>query len=181
MSVGAEQPAADKPKRRRKTYGRLKRQKLRDQLWPDSAFRLWDRHTNAGFTTVPRLLSLIVVLIRDLSGKSDPSRVYLDLWLRCFDDAFLNIVQEDQFAFSSGYKGNRAVRSWRERIKQLKALGFIDVKPRGNTEIAYILLLNPLDTVTRLREQGKVKDDWWNAYVERANDIGATLPPVIPL
>jgi hypothetical protein len=178
MSAGTEQPQTEKPKRRRKVYGRLKRERLRDQLWPDIAPRLWARQDNAGFTTVPRLLSLIVVLIRDLSGKSDPSRVYLDLWLRGFDDAFLNIIQEDQFAFSSGYKGNRAIRSWRERIKQLKALGFIDVKPRGNTEIAYILILNPLDAVARLREQGKVKDDWWNAYVDRANDIGATLPPV---
>ncbi len=164
--------------RRRRSYGRQKREQLRDQLWPESATALWDRTSNQGFTTVPRLMSLILVLIRDLSGRNDPSRVYLDLWMRAFDDAFINVIQEDQFAYSAGYKGNRAVRSWRERVKELKQLGFVDIKSRGNTEVAYILLLNPLHTVARLRDEGRISDDWWNAYVERANDIGAELPKI---
>jgi hypothetical protein len=157
------------------------RESLRDTLWPDADGKTWHRHRNSGFTTVPRLLGLVLVLIKELSGAAgDASRVYLDLWLRSFDEGFVNVIDDDELAYSSGYKGSRATRSWRERIFQLKELGFIDVKPRGNTEVGYVLIWNPLRVCAKLYSEGKVEQEWWSAFVGRAADIGASIPSVKP-
>jgi hypothetical protein len=169
-------PKAVVHRKRRKSQAEI-RENLRDVLWPDCEGKVWDRHSNQGFTTVPRLIGLVMVLIKKLSKRgADASRVYLDLWLRSFDEGFVNVVDDGELAFSSGYGGTRATRSWQERINQLHELGFIDVKPRGNTQIGYVLLWNPLRVCAQLRAKGKVDDEWWNAYIGRAADIGATLP-----
>jgi hypothetical protein len=157
------------------------RESLRDQLWPGSDSRIWDRHSNQGFTTVPRLLSLVLVLIKDLcGGAGDASRVYLDLWFRSYDEGFINVIDDEELAYSSGYKGTRAARSWRERILKLQELGFIEVKPRGNTEVGYVLILNPLHVCARLNAVGKTEPEWWTAFVGRANEVGAVIPLVKP-
>lgn len=168
------------PKRPRRKSHAEARESLRDSLWPGCEGKIWDRHTNQGFTTVPRLLGLILVLIKDLSSPGDASRVYLDLWLRSHDEGFLNIVDDEELAYSSGYKGSRAVRSWRERIFVLRELGFIDVKARGNTEVAFVIVWNPLHVCAQLHADGKVDPEWWNAFVGRAADIGAVIPPIKP-
>ena len=175
----APTPSTSKrPRRRRRPLSQSARlKKLRDEFWPDCDGLVWDRHKNEGFTTVPRLLSLILVLIKQLAGKrGDPSRAYLDLWLRARDEGFINVIEDEDFAYSSGYAGTRALRTWRERIFVLKEIGFIDIKPRGNTDIGYILLWNPLQVAVDLNVQGRVEEEWWNAFQGRATEIGATLP-----
>lgn len=165
------------PHRPRPKGQAAKREKLREELWPNSEALTWNRHENAGFTTVPRLLSLTLVLIKELApNKGDPSRVYLDLWLRVYDEGLIMVIGNDEFAYSSGYKGTRALRSWRERVFQLQELGFIDIKPRGNNDIGYILILNPLQVATDLHFQGRVDEEWWNAFVGRAAEITAEIP-----
>lgn len=124
------------------------------------------------------MLPLIVVLIRDLSNKSDPSSVYWDLWARVFDEGFLAIRNPAELAYSSGYSGQRAVRTWTERMRQLKELGFIDFKPRTGSEIGYVLMLNPITRACQLRAEGKASEVWWNAFVERAEEVGTELPTI---
>lgn len=153
-----------------------KRRELRDQYWPEANERVWDRHSETGFTTVPRLLGLVMVLIQKLSRGKDPASVYLDLWLRAFDDAFVQIIDEETLAYASGYEGNRATRTWKERMFVLQELGFIEVKPKGNREFGYIFIPNPLYICVRLKSEGKVPDDWWNEFLSRASEIGAELP-----
>jgi hypothetical protein len=104
--------------------------------------------------------------------------VYWDLWARVFDEGFIVVKNPAELAFSSGYSGQRAVRTWTERMRELKALGFIDYKPRTGSEIGYVLLINPLIRACQLHAEGKVSEDWWNAFVERAEEIGAILPTV---
>lgn len=91
------------------------------------------------------------------------------------------MIEDDQMAFSSGYKGTRAIRTWSERILQLRELGFIDVKARGNNDIGYILIWNPLTVCARLRASGIANDEWWNEFLGRAAEIGAVIPMVKPL
>jgi hypothetical protein len=154
-----------------------KREHLRSSLFPDDTASTWDRRKNQGFTTVPRLLGLVMVLIKDKSEKrGDASRVYLDLWLRAYDEGIVLVVHDDDFAYSSGYKGTRALRTWRERMFALQELGFIKIQPRGNTEIGFVLILNPLLVCARLKKEKKVDVEWWNAFVTRAAEVGAVIP-----
>ncbi len=155
-----------------------RRRELRDTLWPGSAAKIWDRRTNDGFASIPRLLPLVMHLIKLLSKKGDPSVVYLDLWVRCFDEGIVSINDEEAAAYSSGYSGGRAVRTWAERIQSLEQLGFIAVKSSGSRKIAHVLLINPILVCWELHQNhpAKVPGEWWTAFVSRAMEIGAKLP-----
>lgn len=154
-----------------------RRARLRETLWPGFVEKIWDRLKNDGFTTIPRLLSLICSLLKALA-KNDPTRVYLDLWCRTFDEGIIENIDPDKAAFSSGYLGNRATRTWTDHMYQLEGLGFIKIKSEGNKQIVHVLILNPLLVIDELhkRKPSKISEDWWTAYVARANAIGAALP-----
>lgn len=153
-----------------------KRIELRDSLWPGSDKLIWDRHNNKGFGTIPRLLPLILQLIKKLSDKGDSSMVYFELWARNMDEGIISKIDSDECAYASGYNGARAVRTWRDHIFQLESLGFIKTKQAGNKEYAHILIINPLLVCQQLRNKNKVPEEWWTAYVQRASEIGAKLP-----
>src|SRR6266404_6012226 len=104
----------------------LRRRQLRDGFWPDEAGKLWHRTTEDGYSTVPRTLPLVMTLIDELKDKGkDIARVYFDLWCRQIDDSFVEVTDEESFAYSSGFTTTgRNVRSWRERIEMLRDLGF---------------------------------------------------------
>ena len=157
-----------------------KRAQLRDRLWPGMSQAFWDRNNkaNKGFQTIPKLLPLVMCLINELSSKGDPSSTYLDLWTRAYDEGIASINDEQAAAYSSGYTGARAVRTWHERIDALEELGFIKVKDAGNKKVAHVLILNPIDVVCGMRQKTpeKVPDSFWTAFVGRASEIGAALP-----
>ena len=159
-----------------------KREELREGLWPGSEHMIWSRHRNDGYTSIPRVLPLILALIQQLCEKEDPSRVYFDLWARNWDEGIITITDDEEFAYSSGYTSNRAVRSWRERVWKLAELGFIKVQSSGNREIGHILILNPLLVCAQRRAENKsFPDGWWPAFLRRTQEIGAVIPTVPPM
>ena len=166
------------PPRKRRIKAAVKREELRELLWPESEGSLWTAKGTAGYTTMPRLMPLILHLMRQLSQKGDPSSVYFELWARAFGEGIVTISDENTCAYAAGYEGTRAVRSWRERILTLKELGFIYIKPQFYREIAHILIYNPLAVCAKLRAQKptRVTDEWWTAFVHRASEIGAEIP-----
>ena len=111
-------------------------------------------------------------------AANDPTRVYLDLWCRSWDEGIIEGIDPDAAAFSSGYKGTRATRTWSEHMNELMKLGFIKIAPHGNSAIGHVLLVNPLDVVEELRGRKgiHISEEWWNAYLTRADAIGAVLP-----
>jgi hypothetical protein len=154
-----------------------KRERLRDTLWPGSDAWVWERSENKGFGTIPRLLPLVLHLMKRLAGKGDPTSVYLDLWARVYDEGLVSIVDEEQCAYSAGYTGTRAVRTWREHMWKLAEMGFILIEREGNRPIGQVLILNPLAVCARLNDEGQIRDKgWWTAFVRRASEIGATIP-----
>ncbi len=163
---------------RRQSKAAQKRERLRDALWPSAAESVWSRHSNDGFTTVPRILPLVMHLIKRLAKKGDPSSVYFELWCRAFDEGIVTVSDEMVSAYAAGYSGTRAMRTWREHMLQLQELGFIEVKPAGNREIGHVLILNPLLVSARLyaTKPKLVTEEWWSAFVGRANEIGAEIP-----
>src|SRR5437899_1838412 len=152
---------------------------LRDSLWPGAQARVWNRITEDGFSTIPRTLPLVGTLIRVLTKDLDASRAYFDLWGRVYDEGFVDVLDEEEFAASCGYPtSGRNVRTWRERIEALVALGLIEVKPKGTKKFGYILLVHPHDAVQRLRKGSRKKeipDWWWSLFSKRIAEIGATL------
>jgi hypothetical protein len=150
-----------------------------DRLWPGEREHLWHRTSEDGFTTVPRTLSLIMSLIEELGNGKDASRVYFDLWCRQMDDSFVEVTDEEAFAFSCGYStAGRNVRTWRERVELLADLGFLDIQPNGSKKFGYILVKHPYAVVVQLHANRRVTPAWWGAFVKRASEIGAVVPVV---
>ena len=176
MNIGVESvkksPSISHPSRR---------EALRNSLWPGSSAWIWNRKTSDGYVTIPRVLPLVLTLMRQLCQKEDPSSVYLDLWARNWDEGIVSITDEEDCADSSGYISKRAVRSWRERIWKLVQLGFIKVEADGNRKIGHILILNPLMVCAKLRgEKIPLPDGWWPAFTRRAQEIKAVIPTDSP-
>jgi len=151
---------------------------LRDSLWSGGGARVWNRNEEDGFATIPRTLPLIGTLIRVLTKDLDASRAYFDLWGRVYDEGFVDVMDEEEFAASCGYPtSGRNVRTWRERIAALVALGLVEVKPKGTKKFGYVLLVHPHDAVQRLRKSRKkeIPEWWWSLFSKRIAEIGATL------
>jgi len=152
----------------------IKREQLRDQLFPGSANEIYDRNVHDGFSTVPRTLGLMLTPLEQLAEKGkNVSRVYSELWFRTPDCKFIEVDDEDGIAYASGL----SVRRWRERIDILQELGFVKVKPNGARKYGYIFLPNPNELAVKLRKDDKVSDEWWGAFTKRCSKIGYRLPP----
>jgi hypothetical protein len=113
-------------------------------------------------------------IMDDLSGKGVPvGQTYLEMWCRLFDECFLTLNRHEELAFHAGFSGQRAVRTWRDRVRRLRELEFIDVKSGPMGEFSYALFWNPYHVIRRHYEKGCVQEAKWRALVVRANEIGA--------
>lgn len=155
------------------TAATRRRLKLRAEFWPnlgDDAF--WNRKSFTGFTTIPRTLPLIMFAIDQVDARN-AGRVYFDLWCRAFDDYVVEIKDESEAAFASGYKGQRAVRSWRERVDVLEKYGFVKVHKGPNGTYRYIALLDPHRVIDELETRGLVDEKIVSALRIQMIEIGA--------
>ena len=152
-----------------------RRQAMRAELWPDlDSSKLWDRKESDGWLSVPRAMPLLLRIVDSLCDKGKPaSSAYLDLWCRTFDDSFVFVNKDREMAVSSGFTGERAVRTWGTRVHSLKELGFIDIKEGPNGPISYILLFNPYLVVRAHRDKERVSDLLYNSLRQRMIDVGA--------
>jgi hypothetical protein len=150
-----------------KTTGAEKREKLRNEFWADED--AWTGVNEKGWFRAPRTLPLLLVLMRSkaLSGRLDPTQVYLELLTRHFDAGVIEMAHEADHAYAAGYLGTRGVRSWQERMNLLEKLGFIRTKKIGNQKYRYVLIVHPATAVERLRDQKLVDSAWRDAYRAR--------------
>lgn len=159
-----------------KTRTILQRQiEARQKLWPDVAPRmLWDRKVSDGFATVPRTMPLMMSIMDDLSGKGFPvGQTYLEMWCRLYDELFLTLNRPEEMAFHAGFAGQRALRTWRDRVKRLSDLGFVDLKEGPLGDLSYAIFFNPYHVIKKHYLEGKVQHAKWQALVVRANEVGA--------
>lgn len=159
-----------------KTRSILTRQlEARAKIWPDITRRmLWDRTERDGFSTVPRALPLIMNIMDELSGKGFPvGQTYFEMWCRLYDEQFLTLNRPEEMAFFAGFTGQRAVRTWKDRVKRLAALGFIDTKSGPLGDMSYAVFFNPYHIIKRAYINKQVAEDKFRALVIRANEIGA--------
>lgn len=159
-----------------------RRTDLREEYWPGSESEIWSRKSADGFATIPRVLPLVAALVRLLAKGSDgdPTSVYMELWSRATDEGIVQIKDEHECAYASGYTGNRAHRTWKERMGTLVDFGVIKAQASGNREYSAVLLVNPLLAAAHLKadKKRKVPPEWWSAFKARADEVGAEVPTV---
>lgn len=159
-----------------KTRSILKRQlEARAKIWPDITNQmLWDRTERDGFSTIPRTMPLIMNIMDGLSEKGFPvGQTYLELWCRLYDELFLTLNRPEEMAFFAGFTGQRAVRTWRDRVKRLANMGFINLKSGPLGEMSYAVFFNPYHVIKRAYLKKLVPEDKYRALVIRANEIAA--------
>lgn len=154
-----------------------KRLKLRQQHWPDiTNDDLWLRSKTKGFTTIPRGISLITRIMDSLSVQKPLSNTYITLWCYAFDEMTVTIQKPRQMAFESGFTGQRAENTWRDRMKRLEELGFIRSTEGVTGDFHYVLLLNPYSAAKKLFENKKydIPTALYNCLIDRVDEIGET-------
>lgn len=146
----------------------------RAKLWPElSEASLWNMD-NEGWVALPRLMPLMMSIMDDLSGKGFPvGRTYLELWARLREEQFLTLNRPEEMAFHAGFEGQRALRTWKDRVQRLEKLGFIGLKPGPIGDLSYAIFYNPYHIIKRAYLDGKVQEKKWQALNIRANEIGS--------
>src|SRR5580704_3400782 len=132
----------------------------------------WTGENEKGWFKSPRTLPLILGLIssKAISGRCDPTRVYLELWARHMGEGVIEMRHEGEHAYAAGYQGSRGIRTWQERMKVLEKNGIIKVKQIGGQPYKYVLLVHPTAVVEKLRQEGKIDQLWLDTYRDRQLD-----------
>jgi hypothetical protein len=147
----------------------------RRKLWPKLIDEMLWSMDNEGWVALPRLMPLMLSIMDDLSGKGFPvSRTYLELWSRMrIEESFLALNRPEEMAFHAGFEGQRALRTWKDRMQRLAKLGFIAVKPGPLGDLSYAVIHNPYHVIKRAYLAGQVQENKWQALVIRANEVSA--------
>lgn len=152
-----------------------KREKLRKKFWPEITEEdLWLRKNTKGFGTIPRGLTIIMGIMNSLTRGKPLSSTYITLWCYVFDEMMITISKPRLMALESGFTGQRAENTWRDRMKKLEELGFIKSTAGASGDFHYVLLLNPYLVVKSLKENKdyNVPDNLYNTLVDRIDEIG---------
>lgn len=134
---------------------------------------LWLRKVNDGYTTVPRTLPIAMQAIDDATKGRPAGHTLFCLWARSPDHPLLVIENPATYASEAGFSGERAVDTWRKRMKQLVALNFIWCVAGPSGDFHYVLLTNPNAAVEWLHAHGKIQKSLYARFIDRVNEIGA--------
>lgn len=149
----------------------------RKRLWPDlKANMVWSFKKSDGYAPVPRTMPIFFIIMDSLSKSKPLSSTYFALWCRCWDQSgYVKVISSTVLAEESGFTGQRAVSTWRTRIKILERLGFIKIAQNRSEPYGHVALMNPYKVVKQLRKQGdSIDEGWFNALRDRAEEIKAT-------
>lgn len=149
-------------------------QQLLNLHFPDADARyMWHRKTNDGFSTIPRTLPIVIQAIDAVSKGKPPGHVLFCLWSRAPDNPLIMIENPATFAAEAGFSGERAVDTWRKRMKRLRELSMIMTKPGASGEFHYVLLRNPNTGVEWMRSRKMVLDGLYGRFIDRMAEVGA--------
>lgn len=123
-----------------------------------------------GWFPGPRTLPLIMLLLDHLYPRKALSSAYVELLSRQRGEGIVEMEHESEHAFSAGYKGQRGIRTWRDRIELLQDAGFIKLQELHG-RVTYVAIVHPTTAVERLKDDKKLinvlDSDWW-AHWQRA-------------
>ncbi|HUE91851.1 hypothetical protein [Pseudomonas sp.] len=134
---------------------------------------VWHRKTNDGYITIPRTLPIAMQAI-DMQSKGQPAgHTLLCLWARSPDHPMITIENPSTFAAEAGFLGERAVDTWRRRMKKLRELNFIMTKPGASGDFHYVLLMNPNAALEWMKDSGRIQDVVYGRFIDRLIEVGA--------
>jgi len=134
---------------------------------------LWQRKVNDGYTTVPRTLPYVMQAVDEACKGQPPGHTLFCLWARSPDHPLLIIENPATLAAEAGFSGERAVDTWRRRMRHLHELKAIDVKKGASGDFNYVLLMNPNVCMEWMFQSGRVQTDLYGRFLTRVTDIGA--------
>lgn len=138
--------------------------------WPPQL--VWRRKTNDGFTTLPRTMPLVMQVIDSQSKGQPAGHTLFCLWARSPDNPLVVIEHPATFAAEAGFDGERAVDTWRRRMKTLLALNFISAKKGPSGDFHYVLLLNPNVAVEFLWQKQLIQAGLYGRFLDRLAEVG---------
>ncbi len=145
---------------------------MRKELWPEiTEESFWDRKLASGFTTMPRTMVHLMNIIDTMTKGQPAGMTYLTIWCRLFFPGIVELASEKRMAFEAGFTGERAVDTWRKRMRHLKKLGFIDYRGSSEHDFQWVLVFNPHHVILSLGT--KVQERYRTAWKERATEVGA--------
>jgi len=145
---------------------------LRDDNWPESAWAEgetpWLGADEVGYFNAPRSLPYVLLLLKEKKhrkGRNDVRQVYLDLLARHWYEGVVEMADESEHVFASGFGGGESgVRQWRKCMADLEAIGLIKAAKEGNNKYGVVLLMHPTAVIQKLHDDGKLDPGWWSAY-----------------
>ena len=113
-------------------------------------------------------------IMDDLANGKPISKAYLEIWCQSYDECVVTLKHREM-AFQAGFAGERGERTWKERIRSLHDLLFIDLKGGPCGSESYALIRNPYLVIRwhHARKQPGLLPDKVNALMARATEIGA--------
>lgn len=133
---------------------------------------LWRRKTNDGYTTLPRTLPLVMQAVDDQTKGQPAGHTLFCLWARSPDHPLVTIENPATFASEAGFDGERAVDTWRRRMKRLEALNLITPKRGPSGDFHFVLLLNPNVAMEWMKSQGLVQQGLYARFIDRLIEVG---------
>lgn len=134
---------------------------------------LFHRKTNDGWITTPRILPIAMQAV-DAQSKGQPAgHTLFCLWARSPDHPVMMIENPATFAAEAGFIGERAVDTWRRRMKRLRELMFIQTKPGPSGDFHYVMLINPSASMEWMRQSRLMQDGLYGRFIDRMTEIGA--------
>jgi hypothetical protein len=110
--------------------------------------------------------------IDDKSKGQPAGHTLFCLWARSPDHPMVTIENPATFAAEAGFSGERAVDTWRRRMKRLVELQFIIAKKGPAGDFSYVLLLNPNVAMELMWRNGLVQADLYGRFLTRVTDVG---------
>lgn len=121
-------------------------------------------------------MAIIMKIIDDLTKGKPASSTYFSLWCMTFPrEMYVSLQNAEELAFHSGFTGQRLVRQWTDRMKQLDEFGFVKTAPGPRGGLSHAAIPNPHFVIRRLyrdKTPGLVAATY-NTLVQRAIEIGA--------
>ena len=133
---------------------------------------VWRRKTNDGFTTLPRTLPLVMQAV-DKQSKGQPAgHTLFCLWARSPDHPLVTIENPATFASEAGFEGERAVDTWRRRMKRLEELKLIFPRRGSSGDFHYVLLSNPNVAMEFMHVGKLVQTGLYARFLDRVIEVG---------
>lgn len=149
-------------------------QQQMDVMFPNAPSEwVWKRTKNDGYSTIPRTLPIAMQVIDNQTKGKPAGHTLFCLWARSPDHPLITIENPATFASETGFQGERAVHTWRQKMKKLAELGFIFPRKGPSGEFHYVLLANPNVAVEWMRSHNLVQDGLYARFRDRVVEIGA--------